>query len=210
MAAILQQHPRMYNVLPHDLESFVYALVVPVLQFQRHTTMEDLLPQYFSSTFDSAGQTKAGLTRGGAIKTAYIKAGGPGWTLKARNSPLATLISKLYRLLQAQWESFSEADRDAMSAHWGEPDSDDPDPNLKDFPIPDLVGSRPMATHDSMDKIFEDALATDGWDDEMLKKTKDQFIGLFVDRPVFLRQVNTSVMQLKTLKRAHESDDEDD
>lgn len=90
-------------------------------------------------------------------------------------------------------------------------DEEDPEPlKPEDYPIPDLLASRPMATHDSMDKIFKDALASEGWEDEGLEKTEDQFIGLFADRPVFLQQVNTSAMQLKTRKRAHESDDEDD
>lgn len=206
MAAILQKHPRMYNVLPHDLESFVYALVVPVLQYQRHDITKKLLPEYFTSTFDGAAQTEDGLTCGGGRKTEHIRAGHPGWTLKAKNSPLATLIKKLYLLLQAQWASFEEIDREAILAHWGLPEDDSPDP--KDYPIPDLVASRPMATHDSMDKIFKDALASEGWDDKGLEKTEDQFIGLFADRPALPHLVSTSGQWLSTHKRPHGSDTE--
>lgn len=114
MAAVLQQHPRMYNVLPHDLESFVYALVVLVLQFQRHSLIE-LLPEYFTSTFGDAAQTEDGLTCGGGRKTEHIRAGHPGWELRADESPLATLISDLYRLLQSQWASFSKLEIRAMT-----------------------------------------------------------------------------------------------
>lgn len=88
MAAILQQHPRMYNVLPHDLESFVYALVVPVLQFQRHSIAAEALPKFFSSMFDGAYQTDDGM-EGGMVKAAYIELGRPRWELSADESPLA-------------------------------------------------------------------------------------------------------------------------
>lgn len=207
MAAMLQQYPHMYNVLPHDLESFVYALDVPVLQFQQHNLNKAMLADYFRWTFDGAMETD-GLIHGGQTKGNHVKHGEPEWELCAEDSPLATLINNLYRLLQSQWESFSKSERRAITAHWGVPGPRNPNP--EEHPIPDLVASRPMATHDAMDKIFEDALAAEGWDDERLKKTTDQFIGLFDGRPIIPHQADTSGNLLTTHKRAHGSDDKEE
>ena len=133
---------------------------------------------HFSLTFEVAEQVDGYMYARG-LKMSQVRLGQPEWRLIARNSPLDTLIKNLYLLLQAQWNSFCD-EQDAIEAHWGVPI----DPHPKKYPIPDLMGSRPMSTHDAMVKIFEAALApTAEWNDDRLKKTSDQFVGLFEDRP---------------------------
>lgn len=184
----------MYNMLPHDLESFVYSLVVPVIQFLHHsyTNRPKAFAHIFYETFNSVNEDDAGFACGGRTKRERIKDGQPEWRLKAVGSPLDTLISELYGLLQSYWQSLKD-DFKAIEAHWGS--FSDSDPN--DYPIPDLMAFEGMSSHDVMDAMFQRALSTtEGWDprDGSLAKIRDQLERLFDDQHELPHMVTTSAI----------------
>lgn len=210
MAAMLQLYPRMYNMLPHDLESFVYALVVPTIQFFPHsyTDRPKAFAPIFHETFNSVTEDDAGFACGGRTKRERIKDGQPEWQLKAVGSPLDTLIGELYGLLQSYWQSLKD-DFKAIEAHWSSFPGGDPD----NYPIPNLMAFEGMSSHDAVDAIFQRALSTtDGWDprDGSLAKTRDQLEGLFDDQPALPHMVTTSAIWMTSHKRPRESDSTQD
>ncbi|TFY61088.1 hypothetical protein EVG20_g7188, partial [Dentipellis fragilis] len=134
MSAVLLQYPRKPHELSDDLESFVHILTVMALRFYFHTlsswTFEEVkngslywktpehstrLENFINGVYNEESMDH-GYAVGGSHKMARLCLGDPGVKWQNSDSPLISLLTKLYNLFSRRYLAL---DHNRYEREWG-------------------------------------------------------------------------------------------